>query len=42
MATNGSLNGDADRPDFETDVVVVGTGPAGGSVASFLGSYGGN
>jgi NADPH-dependent 2,4-dienoyl-CoA reductase/sulfur reductase-like enzyme len=26
--------------DFVTDVVVVGTGPAGGALASFLGSYG--
>jgi hypothetical protein len=27
-------------PDYVTDCVIVGTGPSGGSLASFLGSYG--
>lgn len=42
MTTNGYVNGDSTstEPDFTTDVVVVGTGPAGGSIASFLGAYG--
>lgn len=41
--TMGStMPGDDDpvEPDFITQVVIVGTGPAGGSLAGFLGSYG--
>ncbi|OAL38560.1 hypothetical protein AYO20_02210 [Fonsecaea nubica] len=40
MGSDGSYTRDASRPDFETEVVVVGTGPSGGSIASFLGSHG--
>ena len=40
MASNGSLGENKRGPSFETDAVVVGTGPAGGAIASFLGSYG--
>ena len=29
-----------EKPDFETDVLIVGTGPAGGSAAALLSSYG--
>lgn len=28
------------EPDYVTQVVIVGTGPAGGSLAAFLGSHG--
>ena len=28
------------EPEFVTQVVIVGTGPAGGSLAAFLGSHG--
>lgn len=28
------------EPDYVTQVVIVGTGPAGGSLAGFLGSHG--
>ncbi len=40
MANNVRVTGVSSTPDFTTEVVVVGTGPAGGSIASFLGSHG--
>lgn len=40
MANNLPVSGVPSEPDFTTDVMVVGTGPAGVSLASFLGSYG--
>ncbi|KIX98404.1 uncharacterized protein Z520_05705 [Fonsecaea multimorphosa CBS 102226] len=39
MANPVAVERGASSPDFETDVVVVGTGPSGGSIASFLGSH---
>lgn len=38
-----SLNGVSDSsspPDVETDLLIVGTGPAGGALSAFLASYG--
>jgi pyruvate/2-oxoglutarate dehydrogenase complex dihydrolipoamide dehydrogenase (E3) component len=40
MESNGQVNGTPRTPDLTTDVVVVGTGPAGGALSAFLGTYG--
>ena len=40
---NGVNNGTGDSaspPEIETDLLIVGTGPAGGALAAFLASYG--
>jgi ribulose 1,5-bisphosphate synthetase/thiazole synthase len=39
----GDFNGDSSEgsmPMLEVDVLIVGAGPSGGSLACFLGSYG--
>jgi NADPH-dependent 2,4-dienoyl-CoA reductase/sulfur reductase-like enzyme len=40
MESNGQASGAPRTPDLTTDVVVVGTGPAGGALSAFLGTYG--
>jgi hypothetical protein len=41
MASSNSVRtGTSNDPDFTTDCVVVGSGPAGGSLAAFLASNG--
>ena len=40
MEINGFATEGSAEPQYTTDVVVVGTGPAGGSIATFLGSQG--
>jgi len=43
MHANGNTphaNGDAHAPIIEVDVLIAGTGPAGASLACFLGSHG--
>lgn len=38
--STSALPGNSTEPDFTTDCVVVGSGPAGGSLAAFLASNG--
>ena len=42
MAVMGDYSGATPMSNMETDLLVVGTGPAGGSLACFLASYGEN
>lgn len=40
MAESSTSNGVDAGVDYSTDVVIVGTGPAGGSLGAFMGSLG--
>lgn len=34
------VSGSSSPPDVETDLLIVGTGPAGGALSAFMASYG--
>ncbi len=36
----GGVSNSSSPPDIETDLLIVGTGPAGGALSAFLASYG--
>jgi ribulose 1,5-bisphosphate synthetase/thiazole synthase len=38
--TTSGVSNASSSPDIETDLLIVGTGPAGASLACFLASYG--